>query len=199
MKKMVLATKNAGKVHELKALLKDHDVEVLSLLDLHYEPEIEETGTTFEENALIKARAIAKEYGLLTIADDSGLEIDALDGRPGVYSAIYGGEPKDDIANLNKVLSEMKNVPESKRTARFRCTLVIIDEAGQEQLVHGKCEGFILDEARGSNGHGYDPIFYVPAVNQTMAEMTSDEKNTLSHRKKAFDQLEQRIERLLKS
>lgn len=197
MKKLILATKNAGKVDELKALLIHYDVEVLSLLDLGYEPEIEETGTTFEENALIKARTIAKEYGLLTIADDSGLEIDALDGKPGVYSAVYAGELKDDMANMNKVLSEMKNVPEAKRTARFRCTLVIVDEGGQEQLVHGTCEGLILNEGRGSNGHGYDPIFYVPEVGQTMAEMTGAEKNTLSHRKKAFDQLEQRMETLL--
>jgi len=199
MEKMVLATKNAGKVDELKALLRDHDVEVLSLLDLNYEPEIEETGTTFVENALIKARTIFEEYGLLTIADDSGLEIDALDGRPGVYSAIYAGEPKDDIANMDKVLAEMKDVPISERTARFRCTLVIVDKAGHEHVVHGKCEGMILEEKRGSNGHGYDPIFHVPAVDQTMAQMTEAEKNTLSHRKKAFDQLEQLIEKLLKS
>jgi len=199
MKKIVLATKNAGKVDELKALLKDHDVTVLSLLDLGYEPEIEEVGMTFIENALIKARTIFEEYGLLTIADDSGLEIDALDGRPGVDSAIYAGHPKDDQANMDKVLTELKNVPQSSRTARFRCTLVIIDEAGQEHVVHGKCEGRILDEKRGLNGHGYDPIFYVPEASLTMAEMTGAEKNTLSHRRKAFDQLEKMIEKLLKS
>lgn len=196
MKKLLLATHNQGKVLEFKALMKDHNVEVLSLFDINYELEIEETGVTFEENALIKARTIAKQYSMMTIADDSGLVIDALDGRPGVYSAIYAGEPRDDEANIDKVLAEMKDVPESERSARFICVLAMVDEAGNEHVVCGQCEGVILTERRGTNGFGYDPIFYNPSVRKTMAEMSKAEKNAVSHRRKAIDALKEKMKKL---
>ena len=177
--------------------MKDHDVEVLSLFGINYESEIEETGVTFKENALIKARTIAKQYNVMTIADDSGLSIDALEGRPGVYSAIYAGEPKDDEANIDKVLLEMKDVPDSERLAKFICVLAIVDEAGKEYFVRGECEGVVLPERRGTNGFGYDPIFYVPGVGKTMAELSKAEKNAISHRRKAVDQLAEVIEKIL--
>jgi len=196
MKKIILATKNAGKVHEFAQMMERYEIEVLSLLDLNYEDEIEENGVTFEENALIKAREIALQYKATVVADDSGLSIDALNGAPGVYSARYAclvsnaGEIRSDEANMDKVLEELKNVPDNERTARFVCALAIVDENGKETVVHGTCEGKIWHEKRGLEGFGYDPIFYLPQLDKTMAELSKDEKNALSHRGNAFKKLE---------
>ena len=189
MKKIILATKNAGKVRELTQMMETHEIEILSLLDINYEAEIEETGTTFEENALIKAREIALKYKTTVIADDSGLSIDALNGAPGVYSARYAGRPCNDDANMDKVLEALKDVPDHERTARFVCVLAIVDETGKETVVHGTCEGKIWHEKRGLEGFGYDPIFYLPQLDKTMAELSKDEKNALSHRGNAFKKL----------
>ena len=208
MKRIIFATKNVGKVRELSQMLKKYGVEVLSLLDINYENEIEENGLTFEENALIKARAIFSQYKTTVIADDSGLSIDALNGAPGVYSARYASlacgegltsngntfckapDTPSDNANMDRVLAELKDVPDNERTARFVCVLAIVDANGKEIVVRGTCEGKILHEKRGLEGFGYDPIFFLPQLNKTMAELSKDEKNALSHRGNAFKKLE---------
>jgi len=197
MKKIIFATKNIGKVHEFAQMMKKYEIEVLSLLDINYEDEIAENGLTFEENALIKARIIALQYKTTVVADDSGLSIDALNGAPGVYSARYANLASkalearcSDEANMDKVLAALKDIPEDERTARFVCALAIVDENGKEAVVRGTCEGKIWHEKRGLEGFGYDPIFYLPQLDKTMAELSKDEKNALSHRGNAFKKLE---------
>ncbi len=184
--KIILATQNQGKVRELRELLVDEDIEVLSLLDIPDWEDVEENGVTFAENAALKAREAVRRTGLIALADDSGLEVDALDGAPGVYSARYAGEPKDDERNIDKLLHLLEMVPENKRTARFRCALVMATPFGEEYLTEGAVEGHILTQRRGSDGFGYDPVFYLPEFAETMAELTLTEKNTLSHRAQAF-------------
>ncbi|MHB1653492.1 MAG: XTP/dITP diphosphatase [Desulfitobacteriaceae bacterium] len=184
--KILLATQNQGKVLELKELLADEEIEVLSLLDMENWEEIEETGVTFVENAALKARAAAAQTGLISLADDSGLEIDALDGAPGVYSARFAGETKDDEANIDKVLSLLENVPEEERTGRFRCALVVATPEGEEYPTEGIVEGKILSQRRGRGGFGYDSIFLVADFGRTMAELSLVQKNKLSHRAQAF-------------
>ena len=184
--KIILATQNQGKVRELRELLVDEDIEVLSLLDIPDWEEVEENGVTFAENAALKAREAVRRTGLIALADDSGLEVDALDGAPGVYSARYAGEPKDDERNIDKLLHLLEMIPENKRTARFRCALVMATPFGEEYLTEGAVEGRILTQRRGSDGFGYDPVFYLPEFARTMAELTLTEKNTLSHRAQAF-------------
>jgi len=190
MKKIIFATKNIGKLNEFIRLMAKYDLEVLSLIDINYEAKIIEDGVTFEENALIKARTIAEQYNFPVIADDSGLIIDALDGAPGVYSAIYAGDHASDDENIVKVLAELADVEASKRTARFVCVLAIVDANGKEIVVSGECEGEILTKKRGLKGFGYDPIFYLPQLGKTMAELSRDEKNALSHRANAFKKFE---------
>ena len=198
MNKILIATKNKGKAHEFKHLMAPLGIEVLSLLDINYEEDIVEDGETFEENALIKARTISKEYGITVLADDSGLEIDALGGAPGVYSARYAGDHRDDDANMDKVLSELTEVTSPKdRTARFVCSLGLVCENGDEYVVSGSCEGLILDEKRGSEGFGYDPIFYLPYLSKTMAEIPRVKKNVLSHRSQAFQKLLKILEQVI--
>ncbi|MHB8073207.1 XTP/dITP diphosphatase [Desulfosporosinus fructosivorans] len=184
--KIILATQNQGKVRELRELLVDEEIEVLSLLDIPDWEDVEENGVTFAENAAIKAREAVRRTGLIALADDSGLEVDALDGAPGVYSARYAGEPKDDERNNDKLLHLLEMTPENKRTARFRCALVMATPYGEEYLTEGAVEGQILTQRRGSDGFGYDPLFYLPEFARTMAELTLTEKNTLSHRAQAF-------------
>lgn len=197
MKSVIVATKNKGKVKEFERLFSKYGIRVKTLVDLPEIPDIEETGETFEENAIIKAETIAKASNSFVVADDSGLVIDALDGKPGVYSARYAGEGKDDDANIAKVLSELNGVSAEKRTARFYCALAIAGPDFQTITVSGTCEGLILDVRRGSNGFGYDPIFYVPSEEKTMAEMSSERKNELSHRAAAMKNLEPYIEKSL--
>ncbi|MTN19085.1 XTP/dITP diphosphatase, partial [Turicibacter sanguinis] len=167
-----------------------YNIQVKSLLDLGDVTEIEENGETFEENALIKAREIAKKYKKLVIADDSGLEVDALNKRPGVYSARYAGEGRDDAKNIDKVLTELEGIEEKNRSARFVCALALVTENGEEYVVRGECEGQILTHRQGNEGFGYDPIFYLPSIQKTMAEIPKSEKNVLSHRADAFKKLE---------
>ncbi|QHA01511.1 XTP/dITP diphosphatase [Dehalobacter restrictus] len=183
---VLLATMNKGKVMELEGLLNDEKIEILSLSDLPDYQEVEESGSTFAENAFIKARAACAAGKIITLADDSGLEVDALTGAPGVFSARYAGEPKNDERNIEKLLTDLEGVSEEKRTARFRCALAIVCPDGREYLTEGSVEGRILTERIGTGGFGYDPVFYLPDLQKTMAELSLDEKNCLSHRARAF-------------
>lgn len=194
MKKIVLATGNQGKVREMADLLADFGFDVVAQSEFNVS-EVAETGTTFIENAIIKARHAAKETGLPAIADDSGLEVDYLGGAPGVYSARYAGEDASDQQNLEKLLDAMKDVPEAQRSARFHCVLVLMrHENDPTPLVcHGKWEGRILTQAHGSNGFGYDPIF-VPEENCASAQLEPMRKKQLSHRGQALKKLFQAIE-----
>lgn len=184
--KIILATQNQGKVRELRELLVNEAIEVLSLLDIPAWEDVEENGVTFADNAALKAREAVWRTGLIALADDSGLEVDALDGAPGVYSARYAGEPKDDERNIDKLLHNLETIPEGQRTARFRCALVVATPFGEEYLTEGAVQGRILTKRRGTDGFGYDPVFYLPEFARTMAELTLTEKNTLSHRAQAF-------------
>ena len=186
MRKIVVGTRNSGKVREIQTALADLPFAVVGLPETDI-PDVEETGTTFQENAILKARHYCQFTGEYCLADDSGLEVDALDGEPGVYSARYAGLDSTDASNNEKLLTVLKDVPPSGRTARFRSVLVLAGPDGSLLLVDGVCEGVILDEARGTGGFGYDPLFYMPSQGKTMAEMTIEEKNRISHRGNALN------------
>ncbi len=182
---IVLATKNPGKLQDMAHLLRGIG-EPLGLADNM--PEIEETGATFAENALIKARAVAAARRLPAIGDDSGLEVDALGGEPGVRSARYAGQRGSgvgDLANNRLLVERLAGVPRERRTARFRSALAFVDPSGVEILAEGTCEGIILEEARGSGGFGYDPLFFCPEIGMTFAEANIHEKARVSHRARA--------------
>lgn len=196
MREVVIATKNKGKALEFEQMFQPFQIQVKTLLDLPEFPEIEETGATFEENAIIKAESVMKETKAMVMADDSGLVIDALDGRPGVYSARYAGPEKDDEANIQKVLRELEGVPLSKRTARFYCALALAIPGRETITVNGTCEGFITFEKKGTNGFGYDPIFFVQGYERTMAELLPNEKNKISHRAEALAKMRTILEQL---
>lgn len=188
---VLIATNNKGKKKDFEALLAPLGIDVLTLADMDEPFDVEETGTTFEANARLKAEATANHYGTIVIADDSGLVIDALNGEPGVYSARYAGEAKDDEANIDLVLERLQGVPEEERTARFVATLAVAypNEPERTTFYVGTCEGRILEERRGKNGFGYDPIFFVPSLDRSMAELTLEEKGAISHRGAAIRQL----------
>ncbi|CAH0532593.1 dITP/XTP pyrophosphatase [Vibrio stylophorae] len=190
MTAIVLATGNAGKVREMADLLADFGFTVHPQSEFNID-DVEETGTTFVENAIIKARHAAKVSGLAAIADDSGLEIDALNGEPGIYSARYAGEHGNDAANNAKVLKALEGVPEAQRTARFHCVLVLMRHASDPTplICHGVWQGRIALQACGDNGFGYDPIFFVPSENCHAAELESARKKQLSHRGQALQAL----------
>lgn len=194
MKEAIIATHNPGKVKEFKEILEPRGYDVKSLAEIGFTEEIEETGHTFEENAILKVEAVAKAVNKMVIADDSGLSIDNLGGRPGVYSARYAGEQKDDQANIEKVLSELKGIEKEQRTARFRCALAVSIPGEETKTVEGHVEGYIAEEPRGEYGFGYDPIFIVKDKDKTMAELTSDEKNKISHRADALKKLSKLLE-----
>lgn len=181
--KLILATNNKGKVREYKEILSPLGFEPVSLAEAGINVDTEETGTTFKENSYIKAKAIFDMTHTAVIADDSGLCVDALDGAPGVYSARYAEEGK----RCEKLLSALSDVPEDKRTARFICSICMIDSSGEVIYAEGKCEGRIAFEEKGSNGFGYDPVFLYGE--RTLAEMTEDEKNAVSHRANAVKEL----------
>lgn len=185
MQTVVIASGNKGKLKEFRELMADLPVEVKSLADYPEIGDIEENGATFAENAYIKAKAVYDATGCLCIADDSGLEVDALDGAPGIYSARYAGEKKDDTANNAKLLAALENVPDDKRGAQFHCAIVAITADGSRFDAEGIVRGRILRAPRGENGFGYDPLFYVPEFERTTAELSMDEKNAISHRGKA--------------
>lgn len=190
MSKVVLATGNAGKVKEMADLLQDFGLDVFAQSEFSVQ-DADETGTTFIENAIIKARHAAKETGLPAIADDSGLEVDYLNGAPGVYSARYAGEGKGDQANLEKLLECMADAPDDKRTARFHCVLVYMRHANDPTplVCHGVFEGTIAREASGSHGFGYDPVFYVEEHGCTLANIEPALKKQISHRGQALKKL----------
>jgi len=183
----VLATRNRGKLREIMKLLDGTGLELVTVDEVAPEARLDEDGVTFEENALAKARQAAAATGLPAIADDSGLEVDALGGAPGVYSARYAGEPSDDERNNAKLLEALRDVPAPGRTARFRCVAAFVDaRRGIEIARSGACEGEILTAPRGDGGFGYDPLFLLPRLGRTMAELPLPEKNQLSHRAAAF-------------
>lgn len=187
--KIIIATKNEGKAKEFAQLLEPYDMDVSSLLDYSDAVDVEETGTTFAENAVLKAEAIAEQYQAIVIADDSGLVIDALDGRPGVYSARYAGLDKNDEANIDKVLTELESVPDKERTAHFQCVLAAVVPGEKPDLFSGQVHGLIAQERQGDGGFGYDPIFYLPEQEKAMAQLSHSEKNAMSHRGRALDEL----------
>ena len=181
MKDLILASNNAHKVEEIKQILTDYNI--LTLKDIDFTEDIIEDGESFEENALIKARTIAEFSGKVAIADDSGLSVDKLNGHPGVYSARYSPEQTDE-KNIEKVLAELAG---EQSKAKFVSVIAMVTPEGKEFTFRGECEGKIILEKRGTNGFGYDPIFYVPELNKTFAEISSDEKNAISHRKKSLE------------
>ncbi|MFH1700657.1 MAG: XTP/dITP diphosphatase [Candidatus Zixiibacteriota bacterium] len=185
--KLVLATNNRDKVREMKNLLDDLDIEILTSKDFEDFPDIEETGMTLEENAILKAEGIFKATGLPSLADDSGLEVDALDGAPGVYSSRYAGPGCSYEDNNRKLIHEMAGVEKEKRTARFRCVIAISFGENDTKLVDGTVEGFITEvSSEFTNGFGYDPVFYYPPLGKTFAEISLEDKNKVSHRGKAL-------------
>ncbi|GAB6067412.1 XTP/dITP diphosphatase [Methylothermus subterraneus] len=188
--RVVLASGNRGKLRELRALLAPHRVRILPQTALAV-PEVEETCPTFVENALLKARNAARFTGLPALADDSGLEVEALGGAPGVHSARYAGPDADDAANLAKLLEALADCGEEERRARFRCVLVFLRHAADPSpiIAEGTWEGVIAKEPRGEGGFGYDPVFYLPELGRTAAELAPQEKNALSHRGQALRQL----------
>jgi XTP/dITP diphosphohydrolase len=185
MSRLLLATTNKGKVAEYRDLLKGLDFEIVSLDQAGISGEAEESYNTFEENARHKAVFYAELGGLLTLADDSGLEVDALGGEPGVRSSRYAGDNATDQDRVNFLLNKLKDVPPSERKARFRCVIAIARPGGAVETVEGACEGYVADEPRGSNGFGYDPVFFLPEYGRTIAELTPETKNSISHRGRA--------------
>jgi XTP/dITP diphosphohydrolase len=186
MKKIILATSNQGKLQEFRNLISEYPWSVLSLEDFPELPTVEETGTTFRENACLKVVTTAEKTGFIALADDSGLEVEYLDGMPGVYSARFAGDPGNDQKNNQKLLTMLEGVPDSLRGARFCCTIAVATPEGQVAYFEGVCRGKILTEPRGENGFGYDPLFYLPELGKTMAQLTEVEKNRISHRGKAL-------------
>ena len=192
--KLVLASSNRGKLQELRELLDGRGIELLAQSDLGVE-DAEETGTTFVENALLKARHATRRTGLPALADDSGICVDALHGAPGLYSARYAGEHGNASGNIDKLLQAMRDLPDARRSAHFYCVLVLLRHADDPQplLAEGQWNGRILHERRGSGGHGYDPVFFDPIHGQSAAEMEPAFKNGISHRGQALAVLKQRI------
>ena len=187
---LLLATNNKHKISEISHILSGLPVELKTLSDYPALQDISEPGNSFEANALIKARTCYEHTGLLSMADDSGLEVDALNGEPGVHSARYSGVTHDYAGNNRKLLNELENIPSERRTARFHCVLALVgnyqDETYGEKTFHGLCEGLIISELRGCNGFGYDPLFYIPHLQKTMAELDPAVKNQISHRADAL-------------
>lgn len=183
---VVLATRNRHKVEELAALLGDLGIRIRTLADFPHAPEVEEDGATCEANAIKKACEIARATGLTAVADDTGLEVDALDGRPGVYAARYAGEHATYEDNCRKLVQALEGVPHERRTARFITVAAIAVPGEPVQVTQGVLSGYITEKASGSKGFGYDPVFYVPELKATLAEISAEQKNRISHRAKAF-------------
>ena len=183
--KLLLATNNAGKVKEYRSLLRSITFELVTPKELGISVDVEEAGTTYEENARLKACTLAKKSGLLTLADDSGIEVDALNGAPGVMSARYAGENASDAERVHYLLSKLEDIPREKRTARFYCLIAIAQPDGQVQYCDGECKGIITFKPQGENGFGYDPIFFFPERGKTMAQLPLEIKNQISHRGRA--------------
>lgn len=194
---LVLATNNRDKIREIRHLLEDLPVTILTADDFLEFPDPNETGATLEENALLKAREISQFTGLPALADDSGLEVDALDGAPGVYSSRYAGENVTYKDNYSKLILNLVGVPQEKRTARFRCVMAIVWDEQNAETVEGVAEGYITTTVQGKQGFGYDPVFYYPPLEKRFSEMTLEEKNRVSHRGKALQEMRKLIIRHL--
>lgn len=198
MKEIVIATQNKGKVAEIALALANLPVKVLSLSDFKAIPEAVEDGVSFEENAVLKARHYAKHTGKACLADDSGLEVDALQGAPGIYSARFAGETATDEDNNEKLLAELEGIESGKRMARFRCVLAFVDSNETVLTTDGVCSGIIGTKPQGTGGFGYDCLFYVPELNKTMAEISKEEKNAISHRGQALKSMASKLGGYLK-
>lgn len=198
IKEILLATNNQGKVKEMKLILSDLGIDVYSLKDKGIDVDVEEDGKTFEENAIKKAKVIAEISNMITVSDDSGLEVYALDLRPGIYSARYAGEGATSDMLCKKLLSEMENIPDKERGARFVSVVAIVYPDGKTLTLRGECEGTIIHEKRGDGGFGYDPVFYIEDKGQTFSEMSMEEKNKISHRAKAFAKLKEHLKEKIK-
>ncbi len=185
--KVILASKNPHKLTELSAILSQHGFEIALESEYGLDIDVDETGTTFEENSLLKAEAVMKASGLPVLADDSGLMVDALDGAPGVYSARYGHKSSDG-ERTEFLLENMKDVPDDKRTAKFVCVITCLWPDGRKIVARGECPGVITREVHGENGFGYDPVFYLPELGMTYAELPSEQKNAISHRARALQE-----------
>ena len=194
--RLLLATNNQGKARELKSLLRDIPFEIVTPSEIGVDAEVKENVNSFEENAGLKASALAKQSGLLTLADDSGLEVDALGGEPGVLSHRYAGEGATDEDRVRYLLTKLEGVPQEKRTARFCCSIAVATPEGEVELFSGECQGFITFKPKGTLGFGYDPIFYFPELGKTMAELPLAEKNQVSHRGKAARKAIELLKRL---
>ena len=200
--KIIFATGNAGKMHEIREILGDTGMEILSMKEAGIEADITEDGTTFEENAVIKAKEVARLLELsespahndaIVMADDSGLEIDALNKEPGIYSARYMGEDTPFSVKSRSLIERLTDVPDEKRTARFVCAIAAVMPGGEVMTTHGTVEGRIDYEEKGDNGFGYDPIFYVPEYRCTMAQLTDEQKNGISHRGRALETMKEEL------
>lgn len=188
MAKLILATRNNHKARELQTFLRELDIQVMTVNDISSDLELREDGDTFETNALQKARTVFQHTKILSLADDSGLEVFYLNGRPGVFSARYAGAGATDEMNNQKLLSEMRGVPPRRRTARFRSVLALVAN-GIEEVTEGICPGVLGELPRGTNGFGYDPIFIPDGFSKTYAELTAEEKNLISHRARSFEKM----------
>ncbi len=190
METVYIATSNSGKVKEFETFFNKYSIKVKSLLDFEKDYDIEETGNSFSENALIKARYLSHITNKVVLADDSGLEVDILNNEPGIYSARYAGSHGDSLANNLKLLAKLKDIPFENRTARFVCAIAIVYPDGREKVVIGECKGIIGLEMIGSKGYGYDPLFYVPEMKKTFGQLTNNEKELISHRGNALRKLD---------
>ena len=196
MPKLLLATTNQGKAREYRHLLKGLPFQLVTLAEEGIHIAVDEKNTTFEENARLKATVYSNFSQLITLADDSGLEVDALGGEPGIRSARFAGDKASDKDKVERLLARVKEVPWEKRTARFRCVIAIANPEGRTELCHGECRGLIAFEPKGNNGFGYDPIFYFPELDKTMAELPLETKNQISHRGRAAQEAYRMLEQL---
>jgi len=197
MPKLLLATSNPGKIREYRFLLDSLGYQITTLAEKGIVKAIIESGSNYEQNARLKAVAYAKLGQLTALADDSGLEVDALNGEPGIKSARFAGESATDADKVNVLLAKLKDVPWEKRTARFKCVIAIANPGGRVELCYGECHGMIALEATGRNGFGYDPIFFFPEIGKTMAELPFEIKNQISHRAQASQKARQLLQQLL--
>lgn len=194
MKQFFVATTNEGKLKEFQEIFRELNIEIKSLFEHFPEADdVEETGTTFAENALLKAETYSQQFQVPVLADDSGLTVDALNGEPGVYSARYAGLEKNDQKNLEKVLEKLKDVPKEKRTAAFVCTIAFAEPGEETIVVEGKCQGIIAKEPKGTEGFGYDPIFIPDGYDETLAQLGAHIKNKISHRRRALDKIVEKL------
>jgi XTP/dITP diphosphohydrolase len=196
MPKLLLATSNPGKIREYRFLLDGLGYQITTLAEEGIAKFVTESGDNYEQNARLKAITYAKLSQLTTLADDSGLEVDALNGEPGVKSARFAGEAATDAEKVNFLLAKLNGVPWERRTARFKCVIAIASPGGRTELCYGECQGMIAFESKGENGFGYDPIFYLPEIGKTMAELPLEMKNQISHRARASQKARQVLQQL---